>query len=215
MNKDDLLHQSEALAERDFPIVIKGKLDLVVLRYMARRVFMTLRSLDQTTATMRPLLYYLEERRRRIHRMAIYNPQELSLNNELAFVGFVSGRQKPIRASVVAELHAVDEKLVAELVGVPGLLSYSSLELHDDKWCNLVLLNDPAVKLHLKNAETHRYAAYELAPSHYEWIRLHNGTMPAGLAGDVMVLQKTKYYMYQSPERRPTVREITYMEAED
>src|SRR5258706_3597128 len=103
MNKDDLLHQSEVLAERDFPIVIKGKLDLVVLRYMARRVFMTLRSLDQATGTMRPLLYYLEERRRRIHRMAIYNPQELSLNDDLAFLGFVSGRQKPIRASVVVD----------------------------------------------------------------------------------------------------------------
>lgn len=214
MNKDDIFDQPEALAERDLPIVIKGKLDLVVLRYMARRVFMTLRSLDQATTTMRPLLYYLEERRRRIHRIAIYNPQELSLNNELAFVGFVSGRQKPIQPSVVAELHAVDEKLVAELVGVPGLLSYSSLELHDDKWCNLVVLNDPGVKLHLKNAGTHRYAAYELAPSHYQWIRLHNGMMPAGLAADAMFLQKTKYYMYQSSGRRPTVREITYIETE-
>ncbi|HET7638273.1 MAG TPA: hypothetical protein VFK47_05970, partial [Ktedonobacteraceae bacterium] len=60
MNKDDIFDQPETLAERDLPIVIKGKLDLVVLRYMARRVFMTLRSLDQATTTMRPLLYYLE-----------------------------------------------------------------------------------------------------------------------------------------------------------
>ncbi len=88
----------------------------------------------------------------------------------------------------------------------------SILELHDGNWCNLVLLNDPEVKIRLKNSETHRYAAYELAPSCYEWIRLHNGIMPAGLAGDDMLLQKTRYYLYQEVERRPTIREITYEE---
>jgi len=212
MNQDVQLNKSEALADRKLPGVRKGKLDLVILRYMARRVHVALRSLDWATTTARPLLYYLDERRRRTHRMAIYNPQELLLNNELAFVGFVSGRLRPTRPSVAADLRIVDKKLIAELVNTPGLLSYSSLELHDGNWCNLVLLNDPEMKIHLKNAETHKYAAYELAPSCYEWIRLHSGIMPAGLVGDEMLLQKTRYYLYQGVERRPTIREITYKE---
>lgn len=154
MNWDVPLNQDEALAAFPLPIVRKGKLDLVILRYMARRVYVALRSLDQSTTTARPLLYYLDERRRRIHRMAIYNPEELLLNNELAFVGFISGKLRPIRPSVGADLRIVDKKLVAELVNTPGLLGYSSLELHDGNWCNLVLLNDPEVKIHLKNTGT-------------------------------------------------------------
>lgn len=212
MSRDVQLNQGFALADLPLPFVRKGKLDLVILRYMARRVYVALRSLDQSTSTVRPLLYYLDERHRRTHRIAIYNPEELLLNNELAFVGFISGKLRPIRPSVGADLRIVDKKLVAELANAPGLLGYSSLELHDGNWCNLVLLNDPEVKILLKNTGTHRYAAYELAPSCYEWIRLHHGIMPAGLAGDEMMLQKTRYYLYQGAERRPTIREITYEE---
>jgi hypothetical protein len=179
---------------------------------MAQRVSVTLRSLAQETTTARPVLYYLDERHRRTHRMAIYNPETLLLHNELAFVGFVSGKLKPLRPSNAAELRIMDKKLVTELANTPGLLSYSSLELHDGNWCNLVLLNDSEVKIRLKNAATHQYAAYEVAPSCYEWIRLHHGNMPAGLAGNDMFLQKTRYYTYQGAERRPTIREITYQE---
>src|SRR5256714_13626773 len=122
---------------------------------MARRVYVALRSCDQTTATARPLLYYLDERRRRIHRMAIYNPEELLLNNELAFVGFISGKLRPIRPSVGADLRIVDKKLVADLVDTCGLLGYSSLELHDGNWCNLVFSIVPKGKNGSKIPRTH------------------------------------------------------------
>lgn len=212
MDKSIQLDQQEVLADRTLPVVKKGRSDLVILRYMARRVLVALRSLNQAIATPRPLLYYLDERRRRTHRIAIYQPEQLLLNNALAFVGFVSGKLRPIRPSIGADLRIVDKKLIAELVNTPGLLSYSSLELHDGNWCNLVLLNDPEVKVHLKNAETHKYAAYELAPSCYEWIRLHNGILPTGLASVEMLLQKTRYYLYQGAERRPIIQEISYKE---
>jgi hypothetical protein len=210
MNRDILLDPGESSAERPPSTVIKRKLDLVILRYIARRVYVALRSFDWSTTTARPLLYYLDERRKRTHRMAIYNPEELLLNHELAFVGFISGKLRPLRPSVAADLRIMDRKLIAELVDTPGLLSYSSLELHDGNWCNLVLLNDPKVKIHLKNTETHRYAAHELAPSCYEWIRLHNGMMPAGLANNEMLLQKTTYYQFQEARQRPIIRELRY-----
>ena len=213
MDKDIRLNKGEELADTAPLCVRKAKLDLVVLRYMAQRVSVTLRSLTQEITTARPVLYYLDERRRRTHRMAIYNPEELLLHTEIAFVGFVSGKLKPLRPSVAADLRIMDKKLVTELTNTPGLLSYSSLELHEGNWCNLVVLNDPEVKLRLKQASTHNYAAYEVAPSCYEWIRLHHGYMPAGLDGNDMILQKTRYYMYQGAERRPIVREITYQDS--
>lgn len=213
MDKDTQFNKGDALADSVPPCVRKAKLDLVVLRYMAQRVSVTLRSLTLEITTVRPVLYYLDERHRRTHRMAIYNPEELLLPNTVAFVGFVSGKLKPLRPSVAADLRIMDKKLVTELANTPGLLSYSSLELHEGNWCNLVLLNDPEIKLRLKQAATHQYAAYEVAPSCYEWIRLHHGYMPGGLAGNEMVLQKTRYYTYQGAERRPTIREISYEHA--
>ncbi len=210
MNKDIQLDDHESSADRTLPGVRKGKLDLVILRYIARRVYVALRSLDQATTTARPLLFYLDERHRRTHRMAIYNPEELLLTNELAFVGFISGKLRPIRPSVTADLRIMDKKLVTELVNTPGLLSYSSLELRESNWCNLVLCSNADTKMHITNNDTHKYAAYELAPRCYEWIRLHNGIMPAGLAGNEMLLQKTRYYLFQEAHRRPVIREVRY-----
>ena len=198
MNKDVHLNQGEAQADLPPPGVRKGKLDLVILRYMARRVYVALRSLDQVATTARPLLYYLDERRRRTHRMAIYNPEELLLNNELAFVGFISARQKLLRPSIIQAIQRADKRLVEELAGAPGVLSYSSLEVRNGDWCNLVLLSDAGAKTHIKGSEMHKYAAYHLAHSYYEWIRLHNGVMPEGLDHMEMQLQKTKYYTFQA-----------------
>src|SRR5690242_10092846 len=112
MNRDVPLNEGEAVADLPLPIVRKGKLDLVILRYMARRVYIALPSCNHVTTASLPLLYYLDERRRRIHRIAIYNPEALLLNNQLAFVGFISGKLRPTRPSIGADLRIVDKKLV-------------------------------------------------------------------------------------------------------
>jgi len=115
---------------------------------MARKIHVMLHSLDQAATASQPFLYYLDERHKRTHRIAIYNPQELLLNNELPFVGFVSLRRKSLSPLVLDELRALDKRLVAELVNTPGLLSYSSMELHDGNWCNLVLFGNANAKIH-------------------------------------------------------------------
>src|SRR5215469_5171671 len=74
MNRDIQLDQDGSQIDRPLPLVTKRKLDLVILRYIARRVYVALRSLERATTTERPLLYYLDERHKRTHRMAIYNP---------------------------------------------------------------------------------------------------------------------------------------------
>ena len=161
-------------AERSTPsIVNKAKLDLVVLQYMARRVNMALTLHYQAADAAGPLLYYAKERRKRTHRIAIYQPDELFQNTDIAFVGFISGKRLSTSPAVIDELHAIDTKMIVELMNTPGILSYSSLELRDGNWCNLVLLSDLDAKIHVKNSDTHKYAAYDLAPHYYEWIRLH------------------------------------------
>ena len=211
MDNNILSDNRQALEKYSIPVVNKAKLDLVILRYMRGRVFMTLHLLNAPTATTpQPLLYYSEERHPRIHRIAIYQPQQLLQNSSLAFVGFVSGKRQPASPLIVEEIQEVDKKLIAELINIPGILSYSSLELRNGNWCNLVLLNSLEMKVHIKSAKTHAYAAYQLAPRYYDWIRLHHGAMPFGLSGNEMLLQKTRIYTFLGIQQNPAVSERIY-----
>jgi hypothetical protein len=209
MNQHSGLLRQDLRDNSMYTDITKGKLDLMVLRHMARRLHLTLHQLEEPTSPQ-PLLYKLQERHGRTHRIVIYRYQELLLKRSLNFVGFISGRQKHVHASIVDAIQTADRRLVQELVDIPGILSYSSLELRNGDWCNLVLLSDSNAKRHLKNTETHAYAAYELANHYYEWIRLHNGIMPYGLDHTEMILQKTRRYSFQLAQPRPDVRELSY-----
>jgi len=83
--------------------VSKGKLDIIVLRYMARRLHLTLHQLDQPDSLRRTRsqVYKLQERGGRTHRIAIYQPEKLLAQVPLSFVGFISARQKLLRPSII------------------------------------------------------------------------------------------------------------------
>src|SRR6266487_6130375 len=151
-----------------------------------------------------------DEENEHTHRIAIYSPQELPLNSKLDFVGFISRKLQPGDSQVIEEIRAVDKKLIVELINTPGLMSYSSLELRDGRWCNLVLFSGAETKMHIRNSETHTYAVYQLSPRYYDWVRLHNGIMPGGLARNEMLVQKTKYFQFHGPHEQPTIQELIY-----
>src|SRR5689334_13585590 len=104
----------------------KNKQDLTILRYMAQQVRVMLQVPGHVDTSL-PWIYYLELRQRRTHRIAIYQPQTLLQNQDLAFVGFVSARQPTTDPKLVDKLIAADNDMLSELVHVAGLLSYSSL----------------------------------------------------------------------------------------
>src|SRR5215471_1084234 len=155
MNKDSDMNASETLNERSLPKFEMENLDLVILRYMAQRIYVTLYLLDEPVDPAQPLLYYAEEGRKHTHRIAIYRPDELMRNSSLDLVGFISAKLKPARPQVIKEIRAVDKKLIVEFISTPGLLSYSSLELRDGRWCNLVLFNGSETKVYIRTSETH------------------------------------------------------------
>jgi hypothetical protein len=210
MNKDS---GQKTLATLDSAAVLsvnKVKPDLVILKYMAQQLYITLQQPDSQGTTAEPLLYSLEDCHQRKQRISLYKPQELLLSRRLSFVGFVSGRQPALCASIQNEVERIDELMVAELVNIAGIFSYSSLEVRPGRWYNLVIFQDAETKVHLKNSHTHTYAAYQLAPQYYEWIRLHNGIMSGGLAQQELLLQSTKYYTFPEGQRHPDMYEITY-----
>jgi hypothetical protein len=210
MNKDSYSNSSETLNQHSPPGDEENEQDIVLLKYMAQKIYITLYLLDGPTDPSQPLLYYLEEGQKYTHRIAIYSPQELLLSNKLDLVGFISRKLQPEDPHVIEEIRAIDKKLIVELISTPGLMSYSSLELRDGRWCNLVLFSGAETKMHIRNSEIHTYAAYQLSPRYYDWIRLHNGILSTGLARNEMLLQKTTYYVFRGPHEKPTVRELIY-----
>src|SRR5256885_8763166 len=210
MNTDSYFNSNKVLAENSPLGNEEYEQDIVLLRYMAQRIYVTLYLLDEPTDPSQPLLYYLEEGHKYTHRIAIYSPQELLLNNKLDFVGFISRKLQPGDLQVIEEIRTMDKKLIVELIHTPGLMSYSSLELRDGRWCNLVLFSGPETKMHIRNSELHAYAAYQLSPRYYDWIRLHNGIMPGGLVRNEMLLQKTKFYQFHKPHEKPAIKEQAY-----
>ncbi len=206
----DLLSEKAVIANDTYIDISRSRLDLAVLRYMARKLYMALQSLDLPTATSLPSIYSSEERRNREHRIVIFNYQELLLNKSLTFVGFISGKQEAIDAAVVSGITRMDDQLLAELVKTPGVLGYSSLKLRKDSWYNLVLFRDATIREHVKGSTTHAYAAYRLAPLYYEWVRLHHGILPNGLAQGDMQLLGTKYYTFHVRPYKPIILERSY-----
>jgi hypothetical protein len=198
------------VAAGDDTIVSKGNIDLVVLKYMAQQVRITLHTPDQYDDDSLPLLYFLEERRARTHRIALYDPQWLLQNRDISFVGFVSMKKETIDPLIANQLQSIDEAMLTELLGIAGIAAYSSLELRPGHWYNLVLLSDLVARDHLRRSENHKYAAQELSPDYYKWIRLHSGTIHGGLAARTFQLRQTKYYTFQEGAQRVKIRARTY-----
>ena len=211
MNIDELLFNKENTSGTCSSSEIrKGNLDMIVLKYMARRVYVAAQHTD-ILQTEQPQLCILQERHRRIHRIAIYSADALHKHSDMLFVGFISKKRVPLSPTISEDIENIDKRLLIELGNNPGLLSYSSLQFRSGNWCNLVLFRDNEAKKHVRNTEVHSHAAYQLAPRYYEWVRLHNGTLTGGIAQGIFALQKTRLYTFHTAHTaKPVVQELVY-----
>jgi hypothetical protein len=207
------MQQDQFLAGRSLSLeddtLRKSSLDLIVLKHMARRLQSALQQTALST-TQHPFHLHLTERHQRTHRLVLYNYQLLARKCPLHFVGFVSRKKPEMDTLITNEMNRVDTCLLQELENQPGVVSYSSLDLRNGDWCNLVLLQDIQAKAHIKGSSTHAYAVSHIAASHYSWIRLHNGMFPLGLDYTKMHLQKTKLYSFVGYRTQPIVHEFVY-----
>jgi hypothetical protein len=129
-----------------------------------------------------------------MHRMVIRDRAALAANAELTVVGFFGEQRGKVNPAL---LHDIDTELIQEFLQHRYVLSYSSLELADGNWGNLVILQHTGGIEHWRASQRHAYAARELAPLYYARIRLHNGILPCGLASPHLILTSTKYYDFE------------------
>jgi hypothetical protein len=143
----------------------------------------------------RPITVYRQEAMGRGQRMILNRPNRLVIGLPLTVVGFFG--QKLDEEALLPRRNKFDQALIAEFPNHPELLSYSTLELPDGNFGNLVLFSRPEAKDHWNTDPTHARAVRELAPTYYASVRLYNGVLPRGLAAShALRLTRVKYYDY-------------------
>ncbi len=201
---------SHASTHENTPAVLnKRAADLCVLRHMAHALYVTLSLQDPEAKQSQPLLYSMQERRGRAHRIVIYRPRDLAAGNTMPFVGFIGGTRQPSLPHIAAAIERFDQQLVVELANAPGILSYSSLQLRGGNWYNFALFNDAGAKTIFHRMETHTYAAHTIAPQYYDWIRLRHGVLSGTLADSTLRLHYTRFFTFDE-QYGATIRLITH-----
>ena len=169
--------------------------DLAAAARMLAEVQHQVRHGGPVPARTRPLVAERLEASGRHHRAILFDPRRLGDGRDLVWVGFFGVKR---READGAALTAMDDELVQELPAHPNILSYSSLELDDGDWGNLILLDGDEAREHWRNSARHAYATRELAPRQYLYVRLHQGVLPGGACtGHAPVIRRTKYFDYR------------------
>jgi hypothetical protein len=159
-------------------------------------------ALEQTRARLREALQHTTHSSFVIndehHRFIVLNREALLTTQPITVVGFCGTQRIPLDGALLDEMSAVDGDLARELVEHPDMLTYSSLQIEDGNWRNLVLLRSHAGIGYWRESQRHVYAANQLSPQYYSCVRLHNGVLPEGLASPRMLITSTKYYDFDT-----------------
>lgn len=125
----------------------------------------------------------------------VCDPERLMTPFDVRIVGFFGDRRVE---SVGSESVDKTEFLLSEeFKSYPGILSYSSTELVDDQWLDLVVHTDDADREAWRASKVHVHAVERLAPIMYHSVRIHNGCVPDGPIGSQsVILESTKYWDY-------------------
>ena len=128
-------------------------------------------------------------------RQVICDPEGLEAQRDVCIVGFFGERRGD--PATKPRIDRLEEALLGEFRNYPGVLSYSSIELVDDYWANLVVHSQAEDREEWRNGEVHREAAEDASPEHYRSVRIHHGELADGVCSSNMIkLVRTKYWDY-------------------
>lgn len=168
--------------------------DLDLLAYMLQDLRSLLRShLAGKTELIEhtPTLWQVHGLRRRT---VVCDLDRLLALDFVCVVGFFADRRDDIEYVALDDLEL---SLLMEFRNYPGILSYSSVELANDFWANLVVHNAPDDTDEWRTSHAHEQAV-SMSPRLYSNIRIHNGHLPGGVTGNRAIrLDRTKYWDYE------------------
>lgn len=206
MSPKTCLSQFDIVHERMFTHPDKSREDMLVLQYMIHRLVYFLSPPNKLPNHFR--LDISEDDGRR-HRLVITDSESLLSRTSFTVVGFFGQKRSTIDHT---PLNHADEDLIEEFYRYPGLLSYCTLELETgcNEYGNLVLFRDEDAKSVWHQNSQHSQMVYELAPKHYDSIRLHNALLTTPITASLPkpMLLRTKYYQFQSHDVWQAIREF-------
>lgn len=201
------LGPEETISRRPFTSPRLYERDRAILAYMVEDLRGLLGEVAEGTVTVdahSPLEWSVHGLRRRT---IVCDPDTLLAGRkDLCVVGFFGLRYPGKDAMALEEANA---DLVLEFRNYPGILSYSSMELADGNWANLVIHDLPRAREYWRASQRHADAASRLSPLFYQTVRIHNGILPRGInAGRSIVIQRTKYWDFRRAKVWQAVREL-------
>jgi hypothetical protein len=168
--------------------------DLDVMAYMLQDLRTLLRShaagktsLEEHVATMWTV--------HGLHRRTVVCDLDIADSiDRVCVVGFFGNRRTELPYEA---LDQVDAGLLDEFRHYPGILTYSSVELADDYWANLVVHAEPDDRELWRTSAAH-VNAVEMSPVLYSDVRIYNGHLAGGLAGNRAIdIDSVKYWDYE------------------
>jgi len=201
-----VLAADQSVSRRPFTSVGLYDRDRSVLSYMLEDIRAMLGEMDEGTiivTSFQPIEWLVHGLKRRT---ILNDPMRLHARGDVCVVGFFGERHPEKDGSPLEEANA---EIVLEFRNYPGILSYSSMEMADGNWANLVLHDVPESREYWRASEAHAKAARELSPLFYRTVRIHNGTLAGGvLGGKQIVIERTKYWDFRSARVWQAVREL-------
>lgn len=125
------------------------------------------------------------------HVVAVPAWEALARSQPVAVVGFFGQSRERVDHSPILE---IEQEIVARAATFPGLLAYHNARLGEGHWGNMVLFASRAAVASLAPDPMH-IKAVASAPSHYESLRLHRGSLADGLLGTAEVLLDETLYL--------------------
>jgi len=182
----------ESVPGRPFTDLKHNGADLQALTYLAGR----LRTIASSPLPTLPFVIETTGPESRYLRNILCQPAKLLTDDSFFVVGFFGQKRKTVE---LGPLTQVDDTLVKGLADTPYVVSYSSMQLADGNYGNLVVLSEAGGRESWRESKTHQYAVAELAPIYYESVRLHNGGLWGAQTETPQVsLTSTKYFDYRS-----------------
>lgn len=167
--------------------------DRVGLIYLADHLEATIRALPAQLCASPP--YFFHQRAAGVaRRVVLFQHPTYVLDHACHFVAFFGMRRPHLAQGLIDAVTADDERLMDAMMHYPQMLGYTSLELADHNWCNLVLFRDVAALDFVQTHEAHQHASRQLAAQYYSQIRLYHGMLREGIA------EATRHFQFEQTQ---------------
>lgn len=139
-------------------------------------------------------------------RLLICDEARLRGHEAACVVGFFGERRTDLD---IGPLEEANTAIVSQFRDYPGILSYSSVELPNGYWANMVLHDDPVDREYWSRGALHAQAAKTLSPIHYRSVRIHNARLTNRIESNPSFrILKTKFWDYTGKEVWTAEREF-------